>query len=326
VDSALRREILFDRPKVYWPLQGSGERTFQDASVNALDLTHPTAATAFEASFNSPQGDIDGIVLQATTISRTVVSTVVNDFTMELLFAPYTLTSNDAIVFYNGSSGANGWGLLIDLNKTLQYLAGGVALGGNSVGTIDLGRFHHLTMVRRATVWEFWQNGNLITANAGTTTPNTPTTSTVLGSNHASAYAHAAIYETPLLPGRIKAHADAAASWIGRPVIDLSRSVFPTDDAATVYLDIQPLEVETFDTVYLDLTPSGTEFKETTDAQEVYLTLQVQGGECYSTAQIIMDGIDSTQWLATDQMVQTRFGVEADARFLVTVNRSGVPC
>lgn len=63
-------------------------------------------------------------------------------------------------------------------------------------------------------------------------------------------------------------------------------------DAATVYLNLETLEVETFDEVYLDLQASGTEQRISTDAETIYLDLSVLGGECYSqwTASFLGEG------------------------------------
>lgn len=316
----LAREILKDGPKVYWPLEGD----FKDYSPANTPIT--TLPSSYKWNQEKGPGGVGGIHLGGVSMQRAVVSTVVNDFTMEILYKPNVLASNDAIIFYNGSSGANGWGVTQDLNKTIQFLAGGVAQGGNSVPLIDTGRWSMLHIIRRATAWEYWLNGNLI-FNTGTNTPGTPGTATVVGSNMVALFAHAAIFETPLLPGRIKAHADA---WLSESKFQLrtNRAAFTLDDAATIPLDISVYEVETFDTVYLDLQASGTEFKETLDAATVYLELSVLGGECYSTAQINAEADVNPVWVA-DTMTQFAPVTDNDInpQFVVAdIIRSGVPC
>lgn len=97
---------------------------------------------------------------------------------------------------------------------------------------------------------------------------------------------------------------------------------FEYTDAATVVLDLQPLVVEEFPFVqldlqasgidslgvsidsaelYLDLQPSSIEFRETLDSAIIEMDLQASGTDVYSPPCLIFgEGTDQLRWAAVD--------------------------
>lgn len=204
--------VLASSPRAYWQMQEASGNP-QDSSGNALHMTSISAG----ADYREP-GPIGAFAIRFTGgegVSRATISTVVNNFTLEQWVQVQVVTGNDMGLCANGNLGANGWGVLIDTTRKFQYLAGGVALGANSALALTLSAWHHVAVVRRAGTWEYYVDGTVDTANAGTTAPNAPsggTTAANGGSSLQAAYAHYAVYETALSAAAIAAHFAAATA------------------------------------------------------------------------------------------------------------------
>jgi hypothetical protein len=99
-------------------------------------------------------------------------------------------------------------------------------------------------------------------------------------------------------------------------------------DATTVPISLLPIttaEVPNFDgsTVYEDIQPSSVQLFGAIDAASVRFSFSVQGGECYSTAQIGVEGEADALWFA---LANRRWTADADTRWFADARRTGVPC
>ena len=220
-------EVLADSPLVYWPLNDVSP--VQDSSGNSL----PSTAIVGSPSYQNPGPMVGSFALGMIgneSISRAIVSTAQNSFTMELWFNVTAVTNNDQIVIYNGSSGSNGWGVVMDTTRKIQYLCGGVAFGTLSNFVVTAGTWYHVCVVRRVTQWEYWFNGVIDTAGLGTTNPAVPSGGAFVlsGSTSLQGYwSNVAIYNSALSGGRILAHFKAAQEVLRNPAITV-----PTQSAA----------------------------------------------------------------------------------------------
>lgn len=103
-------------------------------------------------------------------------------------------------------------------------------------------------------------------------------------------------------------------------------------DSATVYLDLQPSSVDSFEgidatTVLVDLQASGVEFREQTDAGTVYLDMQPLGGECYSTfsGTLLGEGEAELRWTTAND--ELRWSAEEELRWSYgDVQVEGINC
>jgi hypothetical protein len=168
--------------------------------------------------------------------AATAASTVTNNFWMRVWVYLHSVGANNQRLFYNGNSGANGWGILIDTNRTFQFLAGGVALGANSAGALSLSTWHCIDIVRDAGTWVYYLDGLLDTANAGTNTPNAPSGVTRLGdASVAWKAARAHIAEYVPTAAQIKALYDVAQQTVAPVPEALETDIaYPLGTAATV--------------------------------------------------------------------------------------------
>ena len=233
---------MVDSPRALYGMQDASGNP-QDSSGNGLHMTSIAAAADYQQ-----EGAIDDFSIRligGETMARsTHISTVTDNFTMVLLVDVQAVTANDQIIFYNGNSGANGYGIVVDADGQFQYLAGGVALGGLS-GAILEARGHILIhVVRRAGVWEYYTDGRVQVANAGNTAPGTPSgTLTLGGGSIQTAYGLAAFYETALSAARIKAHYRAMDRAFVRDAIGTAGGTTTTNN---IVLDL-PADIENGD-------------------------------------------------------------------------------
>jgi hypothetical protein len=141
-----------------------------------------------------------------------ILTSTTDNFTLELLQEVEIVNSAD-IIWHNGNSGANGWGIAAGNGANKNYgLAGGVAVLPNFANTFSLNTWHHIVVLRRAGTWEYYYDGAVDTANAGGSTPNVPTAQLSLGPVNGQlqpVVAFTAIYPTALSAARILAHYQA---------------------------------------------------------------------------------------------------------------------
>jgi hypothetical protein len=98
----------------------------------------------------------------------TPVSVLTDNFGIEAwVFS--TSTAGNAVIAYNGNTGASGWGLFRS-GGTYAYLYGGVVFGGSS--PVQLNTWTHLALVRDSGVTTFYVNGRVNDTNGGG--PNPP--------------------------------------------------------------------------------------------------------------------------------------------------------
>jgi hypothetical protein len=196
--------VMADVPRVFWPLQEAASP--QDFSGNALHLNSQTGTPDYQQP-----GPLSGYSIRCVGgewLERTTqVSTVVDNFTMEVLVNIQAVTSDNQKLFYNGNSGANGYGIIVDVSGKFAYLCGGVDFGGDSVGAIVGNGFRHIVVTRTATQWRYYIDGVLDRENLGTTTPVTPSGTTLLGDAFLqTAYSFVALYQTALSAEKVAAH------------------------------------------------------------------------------------------------------------------------
>jgi hypothetical protein len=203
-------EIAFktDVPKAMWKFMESTGSIF-DTSGNSLDLTTITGTPDYNqegAWVASPSVRLQG----GEFIDRSVpVSTVTNNLTMEMYVHVEDIGQNQQEIMYNGVNTTNGCGIVVSVDRTWSYLVGNIAYGTLAQSLMP-NRFAHIVVVRRAGTWEYYIDGQLDTANAGTSAPVTPATRFRLGAGSVQTkYSYMAFYETALTSTRIKAHYDA---------------------------------------------------------------------------------------------------------------------
>lgn len=206
-----QREVMRDTPRAFYPFQDASGNPV-DVSGNALDMTTIVGTPDYRQV--GPFGDDYSIqLLSAETIARsTQVSVVQNNFTMELWVMITAVNAIDQLVIHNGNVASSGWGIRMNDGNVFLGLAGGVA--EQSGKGMSFNAWQHLVVLRDgadSSRWKYYINGLLNLANAGTSNPNVPSGTLLLGSaNLAANYAYVAVYETVLSATRIAAHWNAA--------------------------------------------------------------------------------------------------------------------
>ncbi len=217
LNSAYATAVLGSTPKTYWQLQECGGPTSFDSSGNALNVNnnHITSGVVFlyrQAPGALTEDRDRGILWPGGgALSRSgPISTVTNNFTIEMWINVQNVANNGQVLLYNGSGASNGWGMEMNTNRKITYLAGGVAGGGQSTGVVPLNTWTHVALVRNTT-WSVYING-AFDSNIGSTTPNTPSGGNVqIGDGSIqNIWSHVAVYETALSGATISAHFAAA--------------------------------------------------------------------------------------------------------------------
>lgn len=209
-DSDFETDVLADTPKAYWKLQDAIGLPV-DSSGNGLDMT-----TLVGTDIRPRQpgqlylADYSYYLGGSSALRRTTqVSTVTDNFTIELAVRLNAVLANDSQLFHNGTVSTNGWGVVIDTNGKFQYLASGVAFGASSSATLTTTSldFTLIHVVLDAGTWKYYVNGAVDTANAGTSAPIAPSGTAQI--NHSAAtvlgcyYHHVAVFESVLSPTTI---------------------------------------------------------------------------------------------------------------------------
>lgn len=190
--------ILGYGPKAFWPLQDASGNPV-DVSGNALDFTSVTGSPTYQ----DPGPGASDFSIGTTNdqlVKSSEVSTVINNFTLQLWVNNLGVGSNNIQMFFNGS-GSTGWGIYIDTNRKFKYIASGINFGASSALALTDSVWYFLNVIRRSGTWEYYVNNALDTSNAGTDTPNTPSAGFVhIGETggYDAQFAYAAIYEYAL--------------------------------------------------------------------------------------------------------------------------------
>ncbi len=189
--------VIAQRPKVYYKMQDASGFP-ADASGNGLNADSTNGTPTYQQP--GPMGDFSiGYPTSAFQQRAAAPVTVVTDnLTMSCWYRPTSIPGNDITIFFNGNTGASGYGLVIDTNLTFQLLRGGSGFGTSSLKALPLNVWSLLHLVRRATSWEYWING-VFDSVGSTTSPNLPTAVFIWAwSSGVVNMAHLAVYETPL--------------------------------------------------------------------------------------------------------------------------------
>lgn len=209
--TAYSAAVLADTPDLFWKLDDASGNPV-DSSGNGRNATSTASITYQQAG--PFQGSSSVALATGGNVTRSSVANVLtNNFSLECWFDPNTIGADNQLIVYNGNSANSGWGLVQKSggSRFVAYLAGGVAIGANTVGTLLAG-WNHLVTVRRAGTWEIWFNG-VQDATGGTSLPNTPTTSFLIGGIQlAGNWSNAACYSSALSGARILAHYNAGIS------------------------------------------------------------------------------------------------------------------
>lgn len=203
--------VLASNPVGFWKMDEASGMP-QDSSGNGNHMTALSAGTP-DYQQAGPFSGAYGIRLQGGENFRRLapVSTVTNNFSLEMFYLWEAAGGNDRL-FYNGDFDSDpGWGIDYQSGGSkIRALYGGVAWEAESTFTVDNGPpvWHHIIIVRDAGTTKYYVNGALDTANAGTNTPNTPTTATFIGSTSlvTGTYSMCAIYSTALSAADAAAH------------------------------------------------------------------------------------------------------------------------
>lgn len=204
-------EVMRDAPVAYWPMQDASGNPV-DVSGNGRDMTSVTGTPTYRQT--GPMNDYSIRIEGGEALNRSAhVSTVTSGFTMEM-FVKMPQSPTDGQLFTNGNEASNGWGIRTEGPGTVRGLASGIAETSTSVYGLEgiPNAFHHIVVGRAATDWFIYINGIADNLGAGTTTPNTPSGTIIMGDTGLDVYvAHVAVYETALSSTRILAHWNAAA-------------------------------------------------------------------------------------------------------------------
>ena len=206
--------VLADSPRGFYKMDelsglpqdssGNGNHMTDNPGPGGQDQTYRLTGP-WSGSFGIRQGG-------GRYFSRNVISTQTNNFTLETWFR-FEAAGGADIVICNGSRTSDGW--CIDYDSAtghLRMLYGGVAFQANSAEFADADEWNHVVMTRDAGTTKYYWNGALDTANAGTDTPNTPSTRWQIGSDAQlqGTWSNVALYNTALSLARVSAHYDAA--------------------------------------------------------------------------------------------------------------------
>lgn len=228
---ALAAEILADTPKAFWKCQETARTFPQDASGNALHMATEDKrgvwkcpgpfAYSCDASRQPPQNphEPNDWALGMAAYRRSVVSTVVNNWTMEILVCPQGPFSDVQMIMGNGDGSTNAGGASTGYDLFWSGTGGkfqvgyrGVAVNSDSAVTCAINTWYHLIVCRDAGTLKYYVNGAVDTANAGTGAPATPINGSVGGTKIGNQgavsqfIAYAAFYETALSAARAAAH------------------------------------------------------------------------------------------------------------------------
>ncbi len=175
----------FDGADTHWTSSTAGTVTDKSGSGNTGTLTNMSQTTSPVA------GKVgQGLKFNGTSqaVTSTIPTTAVNNITMAGWFYWTGTALSTSLPFYNGNSGANGYGLFISDgtscgvgNKVSVLIGGSVCNGLNSTAyTMPSNIWTHLVIKRDAGVWYLFVNGKLQII-GGSGTPNTPTLGYVTG-------------------------------------------------------------------------------------------------------------------------------------------------
>ena len=120
-------------------------------------------------------------------VSSSLVTTATDNLTMEEWVKWDGTTTVNQLLIYNGHSGLNGYGILLNPitmpNFNLGILCGGVAYLNSSTPFTD-SVWQHVAAVRSGGIWKLYLNGVQLSLTDSTASPNQPDGFTTIGLNN----------------------------------------------------------------------------------------------------------------------------------------------
>jgi hypothetical protein len=201
--------VLADTPVVYYKCdEPSG--FLQDSSGNARHITGGTA-TSYQQAGPMVGAYAVSLTGPAAFTRSAAFLTAADNFTVEAWVNPAAYSAALMTFWQCNGSGCGLW--VRNTGKFLANIFGGAAQA-DSAGTLSVNTWYHVALVRRAGTWEYYRNGSVDTANAGSGAPTMPATTLVVnyGNNPSiqARYSNLAWYHSALPAARIQAHYDAA--------------------------------------------------------------------------------------------------------------------
>lgn len=170
--------VMADTPRAFYKMDEASGLP-QDSSGNGLHMDTTLGTPTYRVA--GPPGASYAIEMPASCdfTRAAVVSSSVNNFTLEVWFYLISCLANGRNVFANDSTGVGGWGIQVDIAGTWAAYRDLTALT-NSPTILRPGVWNQL-VVRRGTTWQVFLNGELNLDPAGAGTPGAPTTGTQIG-------------------------------------------------------------------------------------------------------------------------------------------------
>jgi hypothetical protein len=96
-----------------------------------------------------------------------------------------------------------------------------------------------------------------------------------------------------------------------------------SEDAATVYINIEAYVTEEYPVLYIDIQPSGVEAAQYVDAATIYIDISNTGGECFSSfSGLFFDADAQPRWATTSYRERWFCDEDAtNARWAMTKNQ-----
>jgi RHS repeat-associated protein len=235
-------EVIQHAPSLYWRLADSTGSTFaEDASGNTLPGSYAGGVTLGQpgpvTTESNPGVGLDGVDDQ---ISRPVVLTATADLTLEV-WAYWNGTPGNKIILYNGTPGANGYGLAISngacgTGSNLYLILGGVSCGAINGGAIPINQWVHIAAARTAGgTWTLYVNG--ISVGTSSLAPIVPTGTTAVspaGNRFNGRVDEVALYSRSLGASLIAAHYQRATTTSSATTRYLLGGLIETTSAGTI--------------------------------------------------------------------------------------------
>ena len=189
--------VLVDAPIGCWPLNEISGTLAYDASGYSNNGTY---SGGFTLNQTGPFTGTSAVTLNGTSgiVTFPLITNITGNVSMECWFKTNSYTQANQVIMYNGTTFVNGYGIVLNGNSSttgmLYCLYGGIAWG-TSVATIVDTKWHHIALVISSTPSGVLYVDGVLKGTAQTTTPITPTTSTLLGYSSSIGYLNGGVCE-----------------------------------------------------------------------------------------------------------------------------------
>lgn len=197
--------VLQDKPQAFWKMDDTTGLP-QDSSGNGRHFgsfaVSPPAAANYR--IQGPFDGMFGIKLDASSACvASVVSTATDNITWEAWVQPTDLNVGGTNPILMNGTNANGFSICFVASGSISYSLfqsranGTLQTAGTQVGLLA---WHYLVVVRNNGTWQYYRDGLVDLDNAGSTTPNTPTSKTQVGpdTGGSAVYSNIAYYNKAL--------------------------------------------------------------------------------------------------------------------------------